>query len=49
VSLVGAPAEGQSGAVRLDAAGGGMSFSTTVTVAAQGRMLRIRRHLPHAP
>lgn len=48
VSLVGAPAGGQNGTVRLDAAGAGMSFSTTVAVTTQGRVLRIRRHLVRA-
>lgn len=48
VSLVGTPAAGQTGQVRVDASGDGMSFSTTVTVTAQGRVLRIRRHLERA-
>jgi hypothetical protein len=48
VSLVGNPAAGQTGAVRLDASGDGMSFSATVTVTTQGRVSRIRRHLQRA-
>lgn len=45
VTLVGTAPAGQTGVVRFDASGGGMSFSATVTVTAQGRVLRIRRHL----
>jgi hypothetical protein len=45
VSLVGTLTAGQTGTVRLDATGGGMTFSTTVTVTTRGRVLRIRRHL----
>lgn len=49
VSLVGTPAAGQQGAVRLDATGSGMSFSATVTVTTQGLVRRARRHLQRAP
>lgn len=45
VSLVGTPAPGQTGTVRITAAGGGMSTSTTLAVSTQHRTLRIRRHL----
>ncbi|MCU0290489.1 MAG: hypothetical protein MUF10_00650 [Thermoanaerobaculaceae bacterium] len=49
VSLVGTPAAGQHGTVRIDATGSGMSCSTTVTVTTQGQVMRARRHLQRAP
>lgn len=45
ISLEGTPPAGQTGAVHFVATGGGMSFDTSVTVTAQGRTGRIRRHL----
>ncbi|HPW56073.1 MAG: BACON domain-containing protein [Thermoanaerobaculaceae bacterium] len=45
VSLDGTPPTGQTGLVHFAATGGGMTFNAAVTVTAQGRTMRIRRHL----
>lgn len=45
ISLEGTPPAGQTGSVHFVATGGGMSLDTSVTVTAQGRTMRIRRHL----
>jgi hypothetical protein len=49
VSLVGTPSVGEDGAVQIEAAGSGMSFSTTVTVTTVEGRSRIRRRLAGVP